>query len=97
MLHARLEMELGTRRKRLSRKRLVVCAARQDDACAFLYFEPFIFLLVSFQRKVSAFADDEILLHARMLVNSDDHATPWSLNNSRFAAIYLFQQVIEKR
>src|SRR5439155_14266122 len=76
MLHSRLEVKLGAWPKDFDRKRARVSRTPYDKTCAVTDFEPLVFLLVHLERQMSAFADKEIFLHARMFVQCDDNAAP---------------------
>src|ERR1039457_796018 len=87
MLHARLEMELAAPLKQFGRKHSLVRPSPQNKSSAFLHLKPLILLLVHLERKISAFANHEKLLHARMFVQRHDHATPVRFDDAFTAAL----------
>src|SRR6266480_1728349 len=76
MLHSGLEVKLTTRPEHFDRKRARVSRTPQDKTCAFANSEALVLLLVHLEREISAFADDEIFLHAWVFVQCDDNAAP---------------------
>src|SRR5947208_16242902 len=106
MLHSGLEMKLSAGLEDFDPKRLLVSRTPQDKTCAFANFEALVLLLVHLQREISAFAHDQIFLHAWMLVQRDDNATPASANHSvarmldaieHFRELFRFADSLRKR
>src|SRR5207342_3397415 len=64
MLHPGLEVKLSAGQENFDRKRSLVRRTPEDKTRAFAYFESLVLLLVHLERQVSAFAHDEIFLHA---------------------------------
>src|SRR4029077_3642391 len=64
MLHSGLEVKLSAGQEDFDRKRSLVERTPEDKTCAFADLESLVLLLVHLERKVLAFAHDEIFLHA---------------------------------
>src|SRR5207342_2082033 len=64
MLHPGLKVKLIAGQEDVDRKRSLVRRTPEDKTCAFANFESLVLLLVHLEREVSAFAHDEIFLHA---------------------------------
>ena len=90
-------MKFVARCQRLHHERLVRDAPPQDEACAFLHFEIFVFFFVRLEREVPAFADHEMFFDARMFMHSDDHPAPWRADDSVPSAIDAIEQLGELR
>src|SRR5437762_11142070 len=71
MLHSGLNVKLTTRPEHFDRKRLLVRGTPQDKTRTFADFEALVLLLVHLEREISAFAHDEVFLHAWMFVQRD--------------------------
>src|SRR5207237_4050713 len=106
MLHAGLEVKLGARLEHLDRQRLLVRWTPEDKTCAFTDFESLVLLRVHLEREISALPDDEIFLHAWMLVQGDDNAAPASANHAvvgvldaikQFRELFRFANPVRKR
>src|SRR5207248_2295360 len=106
MLHPRLEVKLSAGMDYFDRKRSFVRWTPEDKTRAFANFEALLLLLVHLQRKISAFAHDEIFLHAWMFVQRDDNATPASANHAvarmldaieHFRELFRFADSVRKR
>src|SRR6478672_5236510 len=82
MLHPGLEVKLSAGQEDFDRKRSLVKRTPEDKTCAFADFESLVLLLVHLEREVSAFAHDEILLHARMVVQRNRDAAPTGANHA---------------
>src|SRR5436190_1843504 len=76
MFDAWCEVELGACVKELYLERFLVRWSPQNQPSAFADLETFVFLLVHFEREISALAHDKILFHARVFIKGDDDATP---------------------
>src|SRR5438046_2640055 len=87
MLHPGLEMKLSAGPEGFDCKRSLVSRPPQDETCAFAHVEALVFLLVHLEREVSAFAHDEIFLHARMFAQCDDNAAPAGANHAIVGAL----------
>src|SRR6266480_4911007 len=68
MLHPGLAMKLSAGPENFDRKRSLVKWTPEDKTCAFADFESLVLLIVHLEREVSAFAHDEIFLHAWMFM-----------------------------
>ena len=82
MLHPGLEVKLSAGQEDFDRKRSLVRRTPEDKTCAFADFEPLVLLLVHLEREVSAFAHDEIFLHAWMFVQRNHDAAPTGANHA---------------
>src|SRR6266487_1130490 len=71
MLHPGLEVKLTTGPEHFDCKRSLVSRTPYDKTCALTDFESLVFLLVHLERQISAFADNEIFLHAWVFVQCD--------------------------
>src|SRR5882724_1724917 len=106
MLHPGLEVKLGAWPEDFDRKRARVSRTPQDKTCAFANFEALVLLLVHLERQISAFAHDEIFLHAWMFVQCDDNAAPARANHAlvgvlntikQFRELFRFTNPVRKR
>src|SRR5439155_11160165 len=95
MLHSGLEMKLSAGLEDFDPKRLLVSRTPQDKTCAFANFEALVLLLVHLQREISAFAHDQIFLHAWMLVQRDDNAAPAGANHAIVRVLNAIEQFRE--
>src|SRR5438067_786951 len=82
MLHPGLEVKLSAGPEQFDRKRSFVRWTPEDKTCAFANFEALLLLLVHLQREISAFAHDEIFLHAWMFVQRDRDPAPAGVNHA---------------
>src|SRR5438874_4928597 len=82
MLHPRLEVKLSAGMDYFDRKRSFVRWTPEDKTRAFANFEALLLLLVHLQREISAFAHDEIFLHAWMFVQRNRNAAPTGANHA---------------
>src|SRR5437764_5321854 len=82
MLHPGLEMKLSSGPENFDRKRSLVKWTPEDKTCAFADLESLVLLLVHLEREVSAFAHDEIFLHAWMFVQRNRDAAPAGANHA---------------
>src|ERR1700704_2907995 len=82
MLHPGLEVKLSAGPEDFDPKRSLVQWAPEDKTCAFADFESLVLLLVHLEREVSAFAHNEIFLHARVFVQRYRNAAPTGANHA---------------
>jgi len=82
MLHSGLEVKHSAGPEDFDRKRSLVKRTPEDKTCAFADFESLVLLLVHLEREVSAFAHDEIFLHAWMFVQRNRDAAPTGANHA---------------
>src|SRR6266550_2506830 len=82
MLHPGLEVKLSAGQEDFDRKRSLVKRTPEDKTCAFADFESLVLLLVHFEREVSAFAHDEIFLHAWVFVQRNRNPAPTGANHA---------------
>ena len=75
-------MKLSAAQENFDRKRSLVRRTPEDKTCPFADFESLVFLLVHLEREVSAFAHDEIFLHAWMFVQRNRNAAPTRANHA---------------
>src|SRR5882762_11074240 len=87
MLHPGLEVKLSAGPEDFDRKRSLVRRTPEDKTRAFTDFESLVLLLVHLEREVSAFAHDEIFLHARVFVQRNRDATPTGANHAVVRAL----------
>src|SRR5947207_5024227 len=90
MLHPGLEMKLSAGPENFDRKRSLVRRTPEDKTCPFADFESLVLLLVHLEREVSAFAHDEIFLHAWMFVQRNLDAAPIRANLAVFRVLDQF-------
>ena len=82
MLHPGLKVKSSAGQEDFDRKRSLVRRTPEDKTCAFADFESLVLLLVHLEREISAFAHDEIFLHAWMFVQRDRNAAPTGANHA---------------
>src|SRR5438270_4084218 len=95
MLHPGFEVKFSARPENFDRKRSLFSRTPQNKTCAFADFQPLVFLLVHFEREISAFAHDEIFLHAWMLMQRDRDSAPTGANHAVVRVFDLVEQFRE--
>ena len=85
------------RSERLDGQRLMGGIPIQDEPCTFLHFQVFVLFLVHFKSEIAALTNHEILFDTRMLVESDDYASPGCLNDPVATPLNAVEEFGKKR
>src|SRR4029453_1652175 len=82
MLHPGLKVKSSAGQEDFDRKPSLVRRTPEDETCPLADFEPLVLRLVHLEREVSAFAHDQIFLHAWMFAQRNRNAAPTGANHA---------------